>query len=77
MDLGTQLEVAGDGMGVYESVGLVVGSVFGDGATDFGMDRVASVFSGSMAHFDTSVTRMAVSAHGPLGSPLDLRGCLG
>ncbi|KAI9547924.1 hypothetical protein NQZ68_012941 [Dissostichus eleginoides] len=75
VDLGMQMEVVGDGMEVCESLGLLVCSVFEDNAIDFEKEQVALVFW-DMAHFDTSVTRVAVSAHCFCGSHLFLHICL-
>ncbi|KAK5868880.1 hypothetical protein PBY51_009856 [Eleginops maclovinus] len=76
VDLGMQMDVVGDEMEVCESLGLLVYLVFGDNAIDFEKEQVASVFWDSMARFDTSGTRMAVSAHCLCGSHLSLQMCL-
>lgn len=84
VDLGMQMGVVADGMGVCEISGLVVCSVFEDNAADFEREQLylssgpglALAFWCSMAHFDTSVARKAVSVHRFSGSRLFVQICL-
>ena len=75
VDLGMQMGVAGDGMGVCETSGLVVCSEFEENTTGLEQEQLVSVFWGNTAHFDTGVTRMAVSAHCSSGGRLFLQIC--